>query len=65
MLEEQKPAAFILENVDMEPSKTGSSKSQDGKDQPLELSRSSSWHFELEFERMFLKLESPVATGSV
>ena len=63
MLEEQKPAAFILENVDMEPSKTGSSKNQDGKDQPLELSRSSSWH--LEFERMFLKLESPVATGSV
>ncbi|CAL1140417.1 unnamed protein product [Cladocopium goreaui] len=33
VLEEQKPAAFILENVDMEPSKTGSSKNQDGKDQ--------------------------------
>ena len=60
MLEEQKPAAFILENVDMEPSKTGSSKNQDGNDQPLEISRSSSLQFELESERMFLKLESPV-----
>ena len=45
--------------------KPGAAKTKMAKIQPLELSRSSSWHFELEFERMFLKLESPVATGSV